>query len=269
MQIISDYKIALNIAYRARFLTIGFWLLLVLVTVVLIAAQFSGRQPATVALDIGISATRLLLPLLIVLLVQELFTREFDRRYILASMTYPRPRHHFFLGRLLAIFTCTMAGLVVMAVAIAILVTIIGQNYHQATPVSLGTHYIITLIFIAIDLSTIIAVSAFLSLIATTPSFILIGSFGFLIVARSYSTIIALLEQKHALVAKQQLYHDSLGFLGYILPDLGALDVRMTALYNSINFIPDNWPFIAISSLAYGLFFIGLALAILHKKQFN
>lgn len=49
----SDFLAGLRLALRARYLWLAGCSLLVLVLAVLLAAQFSGRQPATVALDIG------------------------------------------------------------------------------------------------------------------------------------------------------------------------------------------------------------------------
>ena len=69
-----------RIAFRARLAWLAVGSLLVLMVTTLLSAQFSGRQPATVALDVGLSALRLLLSLVLVLMTQELLSREFDRR---------------------------------------------------------------------------------------------------------------------------------------------------------------------------------------------
>lgn len=264
-----DFRVALRIALRARFISIGLWLSIALATVVLLAAQFSGRQPATVALDVGISTLRLALPVVVVLLVQELFAREFDRRYFLTSLTYPRPRYWLFFGRFAAAFTLATMLLLVMALVVVGLVWFVGQGYAQATPVALDYHYLLTLGFIALDLFVILTVGSLLAIVASTPSFILIGTLGFMVMARSFSTIIILLTQQQELVSNPELYRESLGVLGYLLPDLGALDVRGITLYGTLLFLPADWPARVISVLSYGCALIVLSLWALQRKRFS
>lgn len=269
MPIFPDLFSGLRLALRARFLTLALWLGIAIIALTWMAAQFSGRQPATVALDVGLSVIRLFLPLVIVLLVQELFSREFDRRHFLTSLTYPRPRHRFFLGRLAAAATLVLALLAAAGLLLAGLAWWIGQGYAQGTPVALGGHYLATLGFLAIDLFVATAVAAFLAVVAVTPSFVLIGTFGFLIAARSYSGIVALLSENPHVVGDGERYRSSLELLGYLLPDLGALDIRMTALYGSWSFLPANWPVLLAGAVAYGLAFLALAVWALQRKRFS
>jgi hypothetical protein len=268
MPILPDYLIGLRLALKARFLLLALWLLIAAAAVIIMGAQFSGRQPATVALDIGLSMLRLTLPLVVVMLAQELLTKEFDRRYYLTSLTYPRPRHYLYLGRMLAILTMVVALLAVMAIEVGVLTWQIGKGYDQATPVALGQPYLITLAFITVDLFVVTAMAAFLAIVATTPSFILIGTLGFMIAARSFSSIIGLLERERYVVTNPELYQHSLGLLGYLLPDLAVLDVRMITLYSTMEFLPTNWPAQLISVLAYALALIGLSIWLLQRKRF-
>src|SRR5690606_164261 len=99
MSIYHDFLTALRMVFRAKFAWMAVGILLVMSLVSLLSAYFGGRQLATVALDVGLSTVRLLLPLLIVLLVQELLSHEFDKRYYLSSLTYPRARSVLLLGR--------------------------------------------------------------------------------------------------------------------------------------------------------------------------
>lgn len=269
MHFIADYQTSLKLALKARYSLLAVWLLLVVAGSVILGAQFSGRQPATVGLDVGLSALRLLLPILAALLAQELIAKEFERRYYLTSLTYPRQRYQFLLGRLLSIFTLIIALLVVMAGLIAILVWYISQDYSQATPVALGTHYLVTISFIALDLFILTCMGAFIATVATTPSFILVGTIGFMLIGRSYATIIALVNAEHDVVNNPELYSQSLKMLGYIIPDLAALDVRMISLYGTMEFLPANWPVMVLGVLSYGFALIGLSLWALQRKHFS
>jgi ABC-type transport system involved in multi-copper enzyme maturation permease subunit len=269
LAILPDFWIGCRLALRARLLPTILWLIAALVAIVLLAAQFSGRQPATVALDIGLSVIRLALPLVVILLVQELLSREFDRRYFLTSLTYPRPRHRWLLGRLLAVLALMLVLLGLMGAILAGIVSVISDGYAQSTPVALDLPYLATLAFIALDLLVVTAMAVFLAIMASTPSFVLIGTIGFMLMARSFANVIALLKTDSYVVGNPDLYQHSLGYLGYLLPDLGALDVRMIALYNTQEFLPKEWWINILSAASYALVLIALSLWALRRKRFN
>jgi ABC-type transport system involved in multi-copper enzyme maturation permease subunit len=267
-----NIKTGLRLAFRAGFGTLAIWFLVIFASVVVLAAQFSARQPATVALDVGFSLIHLLLPVYVVLLVQELITREFDRKLYLTTLTYPRPRSSWLLGRVLVIALILSTLLVVTGILLAVLVSYVGAFYAQATPVSLAYPYMVTLGFSALDLFVILAIGTFLAVITSTPSFVLIGTLGFVLIARSYMPIIQLLEGADYLVDKfadPKLYKSSLSFLNFVLPDLGTLDVRMIALYNKWEFLPAQWLLLAFSCASYAIALIGLAVWRLNKRELN
>lgn len=266
---LSNISTCLRLALRARFgwLTIG--CLLVLALAAFLSAQFSGRQPITVALDIGLSVMRLVLPLVIVLMTQELLSHEFDRRYFLNTLSYPLPRHSLLLGRFATVASLTLGLLLLLAGTLALLVWLIGQGYTQTTPVALGSHYLITIAFIGLDLLLLTAVSTLLAVVASTPSFVLIGTFGFMLVARSFGAIVELLTRNSGVVSDAESYRSGVGLLGYLLPDLGALDVRMVALYGKLELLPADWPWLVLSSLTYTVGLLALAVWALNRKRFS
>ncbi len=258
----------LRLAFHARFgwLTIGASILLILA--VLLSAQFSGRQPATVALDVGLSLIRLLLPLMLVLMTQELLSREFDRRYFLNTLSYPHPRRSLLLGRFTTVALLTLGLLLVLAIALALMTRLIEQGYAQATPVALGFHYFVTISFIGLDLLLLTAVATLLAVVASTPSFVLIGTFGFMLVARTFSAIVELLTRNAGVVSDAESYRSGVGLLSYLLPDLGALDVRMITLYGKMELLPADWPWLVLSNLTYTAGLLALAVWALQRKRF-
>lgn len=268
MLIFRDFLTALKLAGKAKFVLMGVSMLLVVTTATLLSAYFGGRQPVTVALDVGLSAIRLLLPLLIVLLVQELLSCEFDKRYYLNSLTYPYARQSLLIGR----FTALLALLLVLLLALSLLqiglLYWLGGFYPQATPVAMGSPYLVVVAFMALDLIVLAALATLLAVVASTPSFVLIGTFGFMLVARSYGSIIELLSTNSGVVVNAEGYRASLGLLGYLLPDLGALDVRMLALYGKWEFLPTDWPWLLLSNLGYALGLLALAVWALQRKRF-
>lgn len=263
----SDFPVGLRLAFRARYLWLAGSALLVLCLAAFLAAMFSGRQPATVALDVGISVIRLLLPLVLVLMIQELLSREFERRYFLSSLSYPRPRQSLLIWRFVAVFLLALALLLAMVLLLGLIVWWVGKGYVQATPVQLDWRYGLVIGFLALDIFLLAAVACLLAVVASTPSFVLIVTFGFMLVARSYAAIIALLTRDAWLVSDAESYRAGVGILGYLLPDLGGLDVREIALYGQIGLLPADWPLLLLSNLAYALGLLGLAVWVIQRKR--
>jgi len=263
-----DIRTSIRLAQRAHLFYSPIWLSVALIATVLAAAQFSGRQPSTVALDVGISFIRLGLPLVAILLIQELISREFDRKLFLTSLTYPRPRHVLLIGRVSAIALLVLVLLGVLAAVLAGLTDWFSRSVAQSTPPNLGLRYLVTVAFIALDLLVVLAIGTFIAVTATTPSFVLIGTIGFILAARSYSAIVSLLTHDMTLVGNSASYQSSLSLLGYLVPDLAALDVRMIALYDHWQFLPEDWPVRIVSALSYAAALLALSVWVLNRKKF-
>lgn len=269
MSIFYDLVTALRLALKTKFTFTVVGISVIAALAMVLSAYFGGRQPSTIAMDVGLSSMRLLLPLVVVLLVQELFSREFDKRYFLTSLTYPHPRHQFLIGRIGAIALLLLSLLILLAALLAGITAWIGQGYAQATPPDLRLPYVVTIAFIALDLLVVLAIGTLIGVTTTTPSFVLIGTLGFMLVARSYSAIVALLTRDSTLVGNADSYQSSLSLLGYLLPDLGALDVRMISLYGDWQFLPDDWPLRVVSTLAYAAALFALSVWALNRKKFD
>ncbi|WP_395505831.1 hypothetical protein [Ectopseudomonas hydrolytica] len=265
---LSDFRVGVALALRFHFVFLASLSFLIVLIATWMASEFSGRQPATVALDVGLSAMRLILPLVMVLMVQELLSREFDRRYFLSSLTYPRARQGLLLGRFASVVVLMACVLIVIAIALGLLVAWIGEDYAQATGVSLGWPYVATVALIGLDLLVLTALAVFLAMVASTPSFVLIGTLGFMLMARSFAAIIELLTRESWVVEGAESYRAGVGVLGYLLPDLGSLDIRMTALYGRMEFLPSDLGVLVVSCLAYAFAFLWLAVWVLQRKRF-
>lgn len=268
MSFLRDFLVSVFLSCKAKLVALAAGLVLVVLCVSLLSSYFGVRQPSTVALDVGFSAMRILVPLLIVLLAQELFSREFERRYYLRSLTYPRGRCAFLMGRFAAILMFLLVVLFVLSLVQMVIVKLINNFHSQATPVALGEYYLVAMAFMALDFFVLASLATFLAILASTPSFVLIGTFGFMLVARSYAGIVELIVRDAGVVASAEGYRIGLGALGYLLPDLGSLDVRMLALYGKIEFLPADWPWLLASSLGYAFGLLALAVWALQRKRF-
>lgn len=261
-------NLSLRTLFKHRLPWLTVFILLSIIASAALAAEFGGRQPATLALDVGLSALKLVLPLFIVIQVQELFSKEFERKFYLLTLSYPISRLQWLAGRFLALAVVVAALLLLSVGLLAAETAIISQGYTQPTPVSLGLPLTITTLFIGLDLLVLLSLACFLAIAASTPSFVLIGTMGFMLIARSYSSVIALLTSNTALVDNAETYRSNLGVLGYLLPDLGALDVRMTTLYGKMEFLPNDWPLFTVSALSYAVGLLALTVWLFRRKQF-
>lgn len=133
---------------------------------------------------------------------------------------------------------------------------------------ALDERLLFVLAFVALDFLIVLAIGTLLGILARTPSFVLLGTFGLMLVARSYSSIVELLTRDNALVGNADIYQSSLSLLGYLLPDLAALDVRMVSLYGQLQFLPDDWPLRVVSTLAYAAALFALSVWTLNRKKF-
>jgi len=265
------FGVGLKLALRSHFIKFLVFFVLVVLVFSGMAAQFSGRQPATVALDVGFSAIRLLVPLWIVFQVQDLLYREFERRLCLVSISYPVSRLGWLYSRVCVILFLVVVMQVFLFAALALEVNLIARWYSQATPVALGFHYWLAVLFQILDVAVLLGIAVFLSVSASTSSFIFLGTLGFMLVARSFADVLALLVRSPWVVGDVvvESYRDGLGVFFYLLPDLGGLDLRELALYGEWSFLPRNIFWVSLSALCYVGGAMVLAGVVLQRRKIN
>lgn len=257
----------LVLVFRSRVLLVLALIALALLGLAWVASGFSPRQPQTVALDVGISFIRLILPLLGILLVQELVVKEIERKTILSTLTYPRSRTVYLLGRYAGIAFVLAALLLLLG---ALLGVIVGgmKGYEQAGAISLGWPYLLTLVLVWLDVLVILAFTLLLGAIATTPSVVLLGGLGFMVVARSIGTALQILHESTDIVAHGDQFQSGLKHALYVVPDLGLLDIRAAALYGQLAMIKEPWWLLILVPVSYGGALLALAVWRFSKRQF-
>ncbi|MBK9523068.1 MAG: ABC transporter permease [Rhodocyclaceae bacterium] len=221
-----DIRLALRLVIRSRIVLIVVIVGLILCGVAWLAGQFSPRQPATVALDVGLSFIRVALPILALLQIQDLVAREVDRRLVLTSLTYPHSRSEFVIARFGAVLLLAAVTCLFYSALLAGVVTWVASVYPQTTNVSLGAPFLITSALVWFDTAVVVAFGLVLATIATAPHLVFIGGMGFMVIARSASTIIQLLEADRDIVRGADWYHQGLQWVQWIVPDLASLDIQ-------------------------------------------
>lgn len=269
MAIGSDFRYALLLLVRSRLVLVGTLAAVLVASVAWLAGQFSPRQPDTVALDVGISMIRVVVPLLALLQIQDLLAREMERRLILSSLTYPRSRSVFLLGRYLAVIAVALILILALAVVVAAVVAWAGPGYAQSTKVNFGVPYLLTCGLIWMDAMVVVAFGVLLATVATTSHLVFLGGVGFMIIGRSASTIVALLERERDLVKGGEWYQQGLQWVQWLVPDLAALDIRPIALYGKLELlIASPLGLIAMPS-GYVVLLFAIACIRFERRQFS
>lgn len=266
--LIADFRLAVLLMVRSRLWAVMVLLALLLAVSAGLAAQFSPRQPATVALDVGLSFIRLAVPFFGLLQVQDLLAREVERRQILTSLTFPRSRASFLLARYVAILAVASGVTMVLAVVLAAVVALISHSSQQATAVALGFPYGVTVVFLLLDFAVITAFAVAIATVATTPNLVLFIGLGFMVAARSASTIVRLLEREQDLLAGAEWYSRTLKGTQWAIPDLAALDLRPIALYGKMEFLPQEPWALIVMAIGYVVVLVIFGCFRFERRQF-
>ncbi len=260
------------VAWRSGIRSRSFQALFVLGALVLLGAYlaslFSGRQPATVALDVGISGVRFVALLMVVFWCQELVAREVERRTVFLALAYPVPRAYYLLGRYLGVIALAAVAVILLGLMLTGSAYLAGREYLQASPIDLGWGLWLTLLFILIDVAVVGAVTMLVATFSSTPLLPLALGAGFAVAARSLGTTIAYLKDKDSGAAE---WSATLGpvvdAVQWLVPDLGRLDIRSMALYSQMPPMEALvWP--AAMCIAYIIATMTIATLLFRRRQF-
>lgn len=257
--------------FRGRGVRLVVFLGLLTAAAAWLAAEFSGRQPETVALDVGISLIRLFGALLVLFWVTELLGKDLERRTIYFVLAYPFPRNIYIASRFLAV-----AGLAAIAVVGLSLFMLAAwwleahTGYQQANPVHLtGMALPLTLTLIWLDLLVIGAFSLLVAALSTTPMLAFFVGMAFAVAARSMGPILAYLSTDDPGAQKLVVtYQPLLEAIHWIIPDLSRLDIRSAVLYGT-------WPetasllWASMHVTLYGVITLTLAMLFFQRREFS
>jgi len=217
---------------RARSLQSAFVFAVVLVSFALLAGSFSARQPQTVVLDVGLSSLRFSLVLLAIVWVQELVTKEIDRKIVIFALTYPISRGEYLMGRFAGITFLLGLAAAVMALLLVISVPWAGGGYEQSVPVKLQGEYWAAIAGIWVDVVVVAAFTLWIATLSTVSVLPLAVGAAFAIACRSLGVV----RQYLAAGADGDkvitgTFRPILDVTQWILPDLSRLDWRAWPMY--------------------------------------
>ncbi|PYC28147.1 ABC transporter permease subunit [Pseudomonas alcaligenes] len=222
----------------------------------LLASGFSGRQPVTVALDVGLSGLRFVMLILVLLWVQDLFARDIERKTVYFMLAYPITRWQYLLSRFLTVALLALLALCLIGVVLWLSLQR-DMSYVQAQPVGLGYKYLLVILAIWLDALVIAAFALLLASLSTTPFLPLLLGFAFGIAARGLGPALDFLRSARSDPVHVSIFGPVLEYSYVWLPDLSRLDWRPLALYD----LPVPWAGLGLAVLS-ALGFLGLMLAL-------
>ncbi|WP_137970919.1 ABC transporter permease [Pseudomonas sp. F(2018)] len=233
----------------------------------LLASGFSGRQPTTVALDVGLSGLRFAMLILVLLWVQDLFARDIERKTVYFVLAYPITRWQYLLSRFITVALLALLALVVIG-GLLWLSLQREFEYTQFQPVDLGGKYLLVLLSIWLDALVVCSFALFLASLSTTPFLPLLLGFAFGLAARGLGPALDFLHGSRSDPLHVSLFGPVLEYSYVWLPDLSRLDWRPLALYD----LPVPWYALGlavINALGFAGIMLGLAALIFQRRNFT
>lgn len=197
-----------------------------------VAADFSPRQPQTVAQDVGFSFLRFNLVLLTIVWIQDLVGKEFERKTVLVSFAYPVGRHAYVVGRYFGVLLLLALAALMQGLFLGLVVLMSDHHYVQGQPVSLGAPFALTLLGIYLDVAVVAAFTLCIATLSTVTLLPLAIGGMFAIAARSLGPVMDYLRQgADGDTQMTQRFGPALDVIQWLIPDLSRLDWRVWPMY--------------------------------------
>lgn len=251
---------------RERSLQAVFALGVLTVAAAYLSGSFSPRQPQTVALDIGFSGLRISLILLNLLWVQELVTREIDRRMVFFSLTYPISRGDFLVGRLGATLVLSGVAAVVLGLMLTLAVAMTGGGYEQEFPPSLGLPYWLTIFGLLVDAAVVAVFALCVATVSTVYILPLALGAAFSVAGKALGPTLDYFAAGSDIDVERM--GPAVNALRWVLPDLSRLDWRDWPMY--LNAPADGAILWAVAmAVSYLAMLMLLAVILFRRREFS
>ncbi|WP_269531136.1 hypothetical protein [Chitinimonas sp. BJYL2] len=246
------------------------FLLLSLLTlgVAVLAAAFSARQPQAVALDVGLSGIRMSLTLLSLIWVQDLVSKEIERRTVFFVFAYPSSRTEYLIGRYLGIMVMLVLALTVLGIMLNVLTRYSSWGYAYPHELQLGLPYLTTLMLMALDLALVTALALAVATAATTTMLPFLVGLAFAVAARALGPVLDFMAKGAGGDERfKQAWDGPVNLVRWLIPDLDRMDIRAWPLYGVV---PD-WTSVLTASFSVGAYLVALLVLAhyaLQKREF-
>lgn len=251
---------------------LGFRILLLatlaLLGMAFLAGSFSGRQQLTVTLDVAFSGMRIVLLLMALVWMQDLLTRDIERKSVYFMLAHPVARWQFLLSRFFAVAALSGMSLLFIGAVFLALLHIFGSSYPQMRSPALGWSYALVLLGLWLDLLVVASFALMLATLSTTPFLPFLLGLAFALAARGMGPTIDYLRGERSDPLNEQLFSPLLEHAYVWLPDLSRLDWRVLSLYD-LPPEPLAMTLAALNALAYIAALTAIAIVIFQRRNFT
>lgn len=262
------WQATLRSGWRSRGARVVFLLGLVVLLSAWLGGTFSARQPQSVALDVGLSAIRIVCLLLGLYWIQELVFRDFERRTVLFVLAYPQSRWQYLLGRYFGVLTLVAMALFSLALVALFAGWLAVGSYHQSTPVQVGWVYWKVVGLIYLDLTVVLAFALLVASVATVSMMPFFLGLAFALAARTFGPALSyLLNNPDSAKQLGGAYLPALSMVQWVFPDLSRLDVRAEVLYGQSDVVNISMPM--FGALSYAITLLCLAVLLFRRRSFS
>lgn len=254
---------------RGRSLQAVFALGVLTIVAAYLSGSFSPRQPQTVAMDIGFSGVRISLVFLNLLWIQELVTREIDRRTVFFSLTYPVSRGAFLIGRFGAVLVLSVMAAVILGFMLTSAVALAGGGYNQELSPSLGLPFWASIAGLVIDAGVVAVFALCVATISTVYVLPLALGAAFAVAGKALGAVMDYLaggaDGDVDLVAR---VGPLVNAIRWVLPDLSRLDWRSWPMYAQA-LAEGEIVWSMIMAISYAAILMVLAVRLFRRREFS
>lgn len=232
-----------------------------------LAGGLAGRHPTTSTIDIGFSASRIILCLCALFWLNEIFSKPIEHKYVAQHICYPKPRYVYLLSSYFSIAIALFVAVLFCALILWCFARF-GSGYEQVWMPDLYMNYGLTWLFMYFATLILLAFVALVACISTTPNLAILFGFSFYLIGYSIGPVISYLELLEYADEQQKNYLlPLLHITKYVIPDLSLFDVRDWSLYNESPIYTLAAKLVSLTFL-YCMLFVALACMVFKRREF-
>jgi Cu-processing system permease protein len=220
-----------------------------------VIASLSMRQVTEVSLTLSLSLTSFILLLLAVFLGGTSLWKDIERRYTFSVLGLPLSRQSYMLGRFGGTALFVLLAAAVLGIAAIAVVMYTSNLYPPERPV-VWTNMAVCILFDALKYILLIAVAFLFSTVSTSFFLPVFGTIATFLAGGVTQQVYEFINSPTG-VTLSPLVKQLAKALYYILPNFGAFDLKVNAIYGLQ--LPFNGLFLTV---AYFVVYVGLLLSI-------
>lgn len=209
----------------------GIMSLAVLLLFIPSAASLSMRQVTELSITLSLSLISFIMLLLSIFLGATSVWKDFERRYTFSVLSLPISRSAYLMGRFCGIALFLFLTSAFLGSVASIVIKVASESYPPNRPIVWGIIFA-TIFFDALKYILLVAIAMLLSTICTSFFLPIFGAISAFMVGTITQQVYDYLHTPASGKAVSLLVKKAAIFLYYLLPNLGAFDLKVNAIYS-------------------------------------